>query len=619
MTRNRKRPIALALLAGLGLRLAAGPASAQVRDGGIDPWNLGKGDWIYYVSMATNKLGGNVPAVTNLPSLMAWYTNAGVQYLIVKAGTGSTNFNGGGTTPQFNPELVAQAHLKGLKIFGYTRSWGKDIPGEIAMADYVFNQGADGFVLDAEAEWESGNSWIGANGPALALQLCSAIRSHWPTKFLAHAPMPIISYHPSFPYKEFGLYCDAVMPQDYWTAFGKTPTATVNWMDTEWRAFQNSLTGIYTNAIKPLAPVGQADSTQTAAEITEFFNYLKSDPNCVTAGGYRGANFWRADLHSAAMWEAIRTNTIGSPVPSPPVIANISVASTTDTAAAIVWSTDQPSDGAVDFGLTTAYGNSLTNAALGLNHSLDLTGLAPATTYHFRVKSRTAPATGATSADFTFSTAPPGLVSDIIIDNPAATVVGTWSTGTTAPGHYGSDYYFHGPGTGTDSVTFTPHILRAGTYQVFEWHSVGANRTTNATCIVTDRGGTRTLGVNQELNGGQWNLLGAFYFLAGTAGSLRITDLMPEPSGNVVIADAVKFGFVPPPPAEFASITRQVGGQVQLVIRGEAGSLSVLQVSEDLLSWNDLLVFTNTTGTYLYTDAAATNHGGHFYRTRVAP
>ena len=27
---------------------AALPLPAQIRDGGIDPWNLGKGDWIYY-------------------------------------------------------------------------------------------------------------------------------------------------------------------------------------------------------------------------------------------------------------------------------------------------------------------------------------------------------------------------------------------------------------------------------------------------------------------------------------------------------------------------------------------------------------------------------------------
>src|SRR5512142_1035339 len=33
---------------------------AAIRDGGIDPANLGKGDWVYYVSDCRNQLGGNV-------------------------------------------------------------------------------------------------------------------------------------------------------------------------------------------------------------------------------------------------------------------------------------------------------------------------------------------------------------------------------------------------------------------------------------------------------------------------------------------------------------------------------------------------------------------------------
>ena len=37
-------------------------------------------------------------------------------------------------------------------------------------------------------------------------------RSKYPNYFLGHAPLPVISLHSSFPYKEFGLllrFCDA--------------------------------------------------------------------------------------------------------------------------------------------------------------------------------------------------------------------------------------------------------------------------------------------------------------------------------------------------------------------------------------------------------------------------
>ena len=69
---------------------AAGP----IRDGGIDPANLGKGEWLYYMSSATNHLGGYVPGVTNENSLMLYLKSQGTRYVIVKAATSDQLFNG---------------------------------------------------------------------------------------------------------------------------------------------------------------------------------------------------------------------------------------------------------------------------------------------------------------------------------------------------------------------------------------------------------------------------------------------------------------------------------------------------------------------------------------------
>ncbi len=299
-------------------------SGAPIRDGGIDPANLGKGDWIWYVSWATNKLGGNVPSVVNLPTLMNFYKSQGLQYVIVKAGTGSTNFNGGFSSPQFNSNLVYQAHAAGLWIFAYTRSYMDDVPGEVNLAANCFALGADGFVIDGEAEWESS---AGPNGPALATQYGNSLRALFPTKFIAHAPFPIISYHASFPYKEFGVFCDTVMPQAYWKSiYGNTAPVSnmVTRMDSEWRSWQNSLTGVWTNAIKPLAPIGQGwspatNQITTGAEVDEFLDRLRTNPNPASVTGYKSASFWRADLHTPDMWAAIGTNGIGDP-PGPPAI-----------------------------------------------------------------------------------------------------------------------------------------------------------------------------------------------------------------------------------------------------------------------------------------------------------
>ncbi|TAL00744.1 MAG: hypothetical protein EPO07_09285 [Verrucomicrobia bacterium] len=318
---NRARPI-LFLVVLAAAALHPGKATAQVRDGGVDPRHLGKGDWIYGLGDATNRLGGNVASVTNETSLLRYYTNQGINFLVVKAARSDQLFNGTYPRPQFTSNLVELTHNYGLKIFGYVRSFGSNVVGEAAMADYVFRCGADGFVFDAEAEWESSSPWIGTNGPALAWQLCSLVRSNWPDKFLAHAPFPIIGAHDSFPYREFGYWCDAVMPQDYWKSIGVSPAYMVQWRALEFRSFYSSLTNIWTNAIKPIAPIAQGwtppgERALSAGEVTAYFNALKSTNHFATAGDHGGVSFWRADLHSRQVWEAMRANPL-PPLESPP-------------------------------------------------------------------------------------------------------------------------------------------------------------------------------------------------------------------------------------------------------------------------------------------------------------
>src|SRR4051794_31438150 len=117
------------------LHFAALSASAQIRDGGIDPKNLGKGDWIYSITDATNKLGGHISSVTNENSLMLFYKSQGIRYMMVKMASSDTLFNGCYSFPQFTTNFVNIAHANGLLVFGYNRSWGQNIPAEVGIAD----------------------------------------------------------------------------------------------------------------------------------------------------------------------------------------------------------------------------------------------------------------------------------------------------------------------------------------------------------------------------------------------------------------------------------------------------------------------------------------------------
>jgi hypothetical protein len=461
---------------------AAGP----IRDGGIDPANLGKGEWLYYMSSATNHLGGYVPGVTNENSLMLYLKSQGTRYVIVKAATSDQLFNGSYSFPQFTSNLVNRAHAYGLLIFGYNRSFGANIPAEIAISDYVFNLGADGFIWDAEAEWESNQTWIGTNGPALAWQLCSTVRSNWPNKFLAHSPFAIINLHSSFPYKEFGYWCDAVMPQIYHfssSGLKKSTSATINWTDVNWTDYQtrwaalpatniNGLKVYWTNAIKPIVPIqdvyGPPYSSPTPDnDVMEFIDYLAADPNGPSPGGYQGANFFRADLHDSVQWSNILTGTLGS---FTGVVQNIVV----------------------------------DNPRLAV--------------------------TGAWTPVRTFYTS--GNNTPLFQGNGSGTDTNS----------FGTNYLAIGRGTGTNWVQFTPNIVTPGDYEVFEWHPRRKDASATVPVIVQCNGGTVNLVLNQQTNPGRWTSLGRYNFLAGTNSFVRVTDAIVESNG-VALVDGFKLVF----------------------------------------------------------------------------
>src|ERR1017187_9520587 len=225
----------------------------------------------------------------------------GMQWITVKFGDGI------GIWTQFSSDLITRAHAAGLKIFGWAYAYGTSPSGEANVALNALSLGADGFIIDAESEYETL-----ANNSAVAAQYCQAIRAAYPTRFMAHAPFPYISLHSGFPYVTFGVYCDAVMPQDYWGAIGISPSQMVSDMDSQWRNWQNGLTGTNRNAIKPIVPLAQSYAPVTGAQITTFVNGIKSDANPATTGGYKGISFWDAQERTADMDAAVIAASIGS-------------------------------------------------------------------------------------------------------------------------------------------------------------------------------------------------------------------------------------------------------------------------------------------------------------------
>jgi hyaluronate lyase len=136
--------------------------------------------------------------------------------------------------------------------------------------------------------------------------------------------------------------------------------------------------------------------------------------------------------------------------------------------------------------------------------------------------------------------------SPIIVDNgdsSGVAKVGTWTSSTAQSDYYGTNYIHDGnSGKGTKSVTFTPNVTTAGDYKVYVYWSAYPNRATNVPVDIQSSSGTATVTVNEQQNGGQWNLLGTYPFAAGTAGTVTIRN---DSTNGYVVADAVKLEWAP--------------------------------------------------------------------------
>src|SRR6185295_7908674 len=127
------------------------------------------------------------------------------------------------------------------------------------------------------------------------------------------------------------------------------------------------------------------------------------------------ARFHDATLFGAASWSSDVGNTPPAPDTTPPVISAVGATAITTNGATIGWTTNEAADTQVEYGTTTAYGSSTTlNTALVTTHAQTLSGLAPNTPYHYRVKSRDGATNLATSGDFTFTTAAPDTTPPVI-------------------------------------------------------------------------------------------------------------------------------------------------------------------------------------------------------------
>jgi hypothetical protein len=136
---------------------------------------------------------------------------------------------------------------------------------------------------------------------------------------------------------------------------------------------------------------------------------------------------------------------------------------------------------------------------------------------------------------------------EVVLDNDDAgvTFVGVWTPSTAGVyfGSAGDAPYQHAATSPTETAyaRYRPNLPAAGFYPVYAWTTSGGNRATDQLYRVHHAGGATEVTINHRRVGNGIVYLGTYYFEAGSAGYVDISNRSTS-RDSVVIADMIRFG-----------------------------------------------------------------------------
>ncbi len=132
------------------------------------------------------------------------------------------------------------------------------------------------------------------------------------------------------------------------------------------------------------------------------------------------------------------------------------------------------------------------------------------------------------------STYTPGTGAATVYDH-TPDVSANWTEGSAAADKYGSVYYYRTTAPVSDQAQFLCDTTGTGLYDIYAWWPANTNRSPTPPFILPDGS---TVSVNQQINGGQWNLLGTIQFNVNGVHYCNVSCWTT--SGAYVLADALK-------------------------------------------------------------------------------
>lgn len=256
---------------------------------------VGRGFWIWNLPKCE---GGDVDKI------IAKCKECHITWLSIKAG------DQGRPWKQFSKTLVDKLHAAGIMVFG----WSYDTPSayrdQALVVKKVADAGADGFLFDAEIEWDKC-----PDPDAFAIKYLDEVVTKVPASFLlGDAPWDRPNVHQNFPFTEFGKVVDFRAPQAYWVAHKVSVETSCSKYWDSWKNYESLLLGKrkLPQAVKPHYPSGSTwsdpDYVCTVKDVLYFENFMK-DKGC------KGVLHWVWDMCPQAIWDAFKSGAIPPFVP----------------------------------------------------------------------------------------------------------------------------------------------------------------------------------------------------------------------------------------------------------------------------------------------------------------
>ena len=237
-------------------------------------------------------------------------------------------------------------------------------------------------------------------------------------------------------------------------------------------------------------------------------------PNSLYQGQAYGARIYNRALSSAEIQSLYSSNqnpelaqAIG------PVISNITTTNITSTSATIDWSTNESANSQINYGLTSAYGNSTSlDSTMTTTHSENVSSLQANTQYHFQISSTDGSGNLSTSTDQTFTTSaqivtdttPPSVPTNLSASAVSSSAINiSWTASTDNVAVTGYRIYRNGTQiTTTTSTSYSDTGLTANTsysYTVSAYDGAGNVSAQSSSASATTQAVVQQVSLGQNI------------------------------------------------------------------------------------------------------------------------